>query len=102
MGQLRTKWLQMATQDSAVFHVALSHYASHYSNHVEALGFGMQAMSIVNKRLNDLESAITDTTLSAVASLSSYEVSYTKDMVIITSLITTRLRMAESLLFRRI
>jgi hypothetical protein len=76
MGQLRTKWLQIATQDSALFHVALSHYAGNYSNHVEALGFGMQAMSIVNKRLNDVERAITDTTLSAVASLSSFEVNH--------------------------
>lgn len=80
MGQLRTEWLSLATQDTALFHIALSHYAGNYglarreNDPVEALRFRMEAMRIVNKRLESIESALTDGTLGTVASLSSYEV----------------------------
>ncbi|KUJ20986.1 uncharacterized protein LY89DRAFT_715284 [Mollisia scopiformis] len=79
MGQLRTEWLSLATQDTALFHVALSHYAGNYglahqqNDPVEALRFRMEAMRIVNERLADINSAMTDGTLGTVASLSSYE-----------------------------
>lgn len=80
MGQLRTEWLSLATQDAALFHVALSHYAGNYglvhqeSDPVEALRFRMEAMRLVNERLGDTKSALIDGTLGTVASLSSYEV----------------------------
>jgi len=80
MGQLRTEWLSLATQDTALFHVALSHYAGNYglahqeSDPVEALRFRMEAMRLINERLGHIESALTDGTLGTVASLSSYEV----------------------------
>lgn len=80
MGQLRKEWLSLATQDTALFHIALSHYAGNYgltrrqSDPVEALRFRMEAMRIVNERLENMDSALTDGTLGTVASLSSYEV----------------------------
>ncbi|KAG4440208.1 hypothetical protein IFR05_004287 [Cadophora sp. M221] len=79
MGQLRTEWLAIATQDAAMFHVALSHYAGNYglvhqeSDPVEALRFRMEAMRLVNQRLGHAEMALADGTLGTVASLSSYE-----------------------------
>jgi hypothetical protein len=82
MGQLRTEWLSLATQDTALFHIALSHYAGNYglahreNDPVEALRFRMEAMRIVNERLEHIDSALTDGTLGTVASLSSYEVCF--------------------------
>ncbi|KAH7360601.1 hypothetical protein BKA65DRAFT_547316 [Rhexocercosporidium sp. MPI-PUGE-AT-0058] len=79
MGQLRTEWLSLATQDAALFHVALSHYAGNYglvhqeSDPIEALRFRMEAMRLVNQRLGHVENALADGTLGTVASLSSYE-----------------------------
>ncbi|KAF8864166.1 hypothetical protein BDZ45DRAFT_721914 [Acephala macrosclerotiorum] len=80
MGQLRTEWLFLATQDTALFHVALSHYAGDYglahqeNDPVEALRFRMEAMKLVNERLENIGDALTDGTLGTVAALSSYEV----------------------------
>ncbi len=80
MGQVRTQWLSLATQDVALFNVALSHYAGNeslarqQSDTLEALQFRMDAMRAINERLNDIKTALTDTTLGAVAALSSYEV----------------------------
>jgi hypothetical protein len=80
MGQLRTEWLSLATQDTALFHIALSHYAGNYglahqqNDPVEALRFRMEAMRIINERLENVNNALTDGTLGTVAALSSYEV----------------------------
>jgi hypothetical protein len=80
MGRLRTEWLHLATQDTAMFHIALSHYAGNYgltrheSDPVEALRFRMEAMTIMNQRLGNVDSALTDGSIGTVASLSSYEV----------------------------
>lgn len=80
MGQLRTEWLSLATQDMAFFYVALSHYAGNYSlankqsDPMEALRFRMESMKLINNRLEDVGSAVMDGTLGTVASLSSYEV----------------------------
>ncbi|KAK0124360.1 hypothetical protein ONS95_009328 [Cadophora gregata] len=79
MGQLRTEWLSLAIQDTAMFHIALSHYAGNYglanqeNDPVEALRFRMEAMRLVNQRLSDIGNALGDGTLGTVASLSSYE-----------------------------
>lgn len=80
MGQLRKEWLALATQDSALFHIALSHYAGNYglqhkeSDPAEALRFRMESMRLVNQRLENGEASLSDGTLGTVASLSSYEV----------------------------
>jgi hypothetical protein len=80
MGKLRTEWLALATQDAALFYVALSHYAGNYSlannqsDPMEALRFRMESMKLINSRLEDINNALTDGTLGTVASLSSYEV----------------------------
>jgi hypothetical protein len=82
MGRLRTEWLSLATHDTAFFYVALSHYAGNYSlmskvkDPVEALRFRMESMKIINDRLEDVVTALTDGTLGTVASLSSYEVKH--------------------------
>ncbi|TVY83616.1 Cryptochrome-1 [Lachnellula suecica] len=79
MGRLRREWLQLATQDTAMFHIALSHYAGNYglarheNDPVEALRFRMEAMSIMNQRLENFDKALTDGSIGTVASLSSYE-----------------------------
>ncbi|KAH9210937.1 hypothetical protein DL95DRAFT_465303 [Leptodontidium sp. 2 PMI_412] len=75
----RKRWLALATQDAAIFHVALSHYTGNYSlvyqesDPVEALRFRMEAMRLVNQRPGHVERALPDDTLGTVASLSSYE-----------------------------
>lgn len=80
MGRLRTEWLRLATQDTAMFHIALSHYAGNYgltryeNDPMEALRLRMEAMTIMNQRLENVESALTDGSIGTVASLSSYEV----------------------------
>jgi len=80
MGQLRKEWLYLATQDVALFHIALSHYAGNYglerqeSDPAEALRFRMESMRLVSTRLEDKRSALTDGTIATVSSLSSYEV----------------------------
>ena len=80
MGQLRTEWLSLATKDLALFHICLSHYAGNYglakqeSDPTEALHFRMESMRLVNRRLDNGEAALSDGTISTVASLSSYEV----------------------------
>jgi len=80
MGQLRKEWLSLATQDKALFHIALSHYAGNYgidrqeSDPAEALRFRMESMRLVNERLEQKNIALSDGTLGTVASLSSYEV----------------------------
>jgi hypothetical protein len=81
MGQLRREWLALATQDRALFYIALSHYAGNYglkhqeSDPAEALRFRMEAMRLVNERIPDIKQALADGTVGTVASLSSYEVS---------------------------
>jgi hypothetical protein len=83
MGQLRTEWLSLATQDLALLHIALSHYAGNYglahheSDPAEAVRFRTESMRLVNERMEDLSKALTDGTLGTVASLSSYEVCLT-------------------------
>ena len=81
MGQLRREWLALATQDNALFHIALSHYAGNYglerqqSDPVEALRFRMESMRLVNERLaaqNEMQ--LDSMLLATVAALLSYEV----------------------------
>jgi hypothetical protein len=80
MGRLRKEWLQLATHDGAMFHIALSHYAGNYgltrqeNDPVEALLLRMEAITIINKRLENIDNALTDGSIGTVASLSSYEV----------------------------
>jgi hypothetical protein len=80
MGRLRTQWLSLATTDRAFFHVALSHYAGNFGlvraerDPMEAVRFRMEAMKIINERLEYVKTALTDGTLGTVASLASYEV----------------------------
>lgn len=80
MGQLRTEWLSLATQDAAFFYVASSHYAGNYSlldkenDPTEAVRFKMESMKLVNRRMDHIDPALSDGTLGTVASLSSYEV----------------------------
>jgi hypothetical protein len=80
MGRLRTEWLQLATQDGAMFHIALSHYAGNYgltrheNDPMEALRLRMEAITIMNQRLENIDNALTDGSIGTVASLSSYEV----------------------------
>ena len=83
MGQLRTEWLSLATQDLALFHIALSHYAGNYglahreNDPTEAVRFRLESMRLVNERIEDLGKALEDGTIGTVASLSSYEVGLT-------------------------
>lgn len=73
----------MATQDLGLFFIALSHYAGNYGlerqqcDPVEALRFRMRSMKVVNDRLDNKDNALSDGTIGAVASIASYEVSYT-------------------------
>jgi hypothetical protein len=66
MGILRREWLALATQDTALFHIALSHYAGNYGlehqecDPAEALRFRMESMRIVNQRLAHKEHALSD------------------------------------------
>jgi Fungal specific transcription factor domain len=77
----RKEWFSLAIQDHALFHVALSHAAGNLSlllqkgDSVESLVHRMEAIRIINERLNDLGCGISDGTVGAVASMASYEVS---------------------------
>lgn len=77
----RKEWFSLAIQDHALFHVALSHAAGNLGllmqkgDSVESLFHRMEAIRIINERLNDLSCGISDGTIGAVASMASYEVS---------------------------
>ena len=81
MGQLRTEWLALAIQDLALFHICLSHYAGTYGlanqecDPTDALQLRIESMRLVNQRLGDPKTRLSDATIGTVASLSSYEVS---------------------------
>ena len=77
----RKEWFSIAIQDQALFHVALSHAAgslgllTQKGDSVESLMHRMEAIKIINERLNDVSSGISDGTVGTVASIASYEVS---------------------------
>jgi hypothetical protein len=77
----RKEWFSLAIQDQALFHVALSHAAGNLGllmqkgDSVESLTHRMEAIRIINERLNNLSCGISDGTIGAVASMASYEVS---------------------------
>jgi hypothetical protein len=76
----RKEWFSSAIQDHALFHVALSHAAGNLGllmqkgDSVESLIHRMEAVRIINERLNDMSCGIGDGTIAAVASMASYEV----------------------------
>jgi hypothetical protein len=77
----RKEWFSLAIQDHALFHVALSHAAGNLGlltqkgDAIESLTHRMEAIRIINERLDDLSCGISDGTIGAVASMASYEVS---------------------------
>ena len=81
MVSVRKSWLQTSIQDPAFFAAVASHYAGRYSlctgqgDPTDSLLLRMEAIKIVNERLNQLEGFVSDGTIGAVASLVTYEVS---------------------------
>jgi hypothetical protein len=81
MRQARKGWFSLAIQDTAFFHVAISHYAAYYNKHhknegdkVDALICRMKAIKIVNSRL-EAEGPVIDGTIGTVACIANCEVS---------------------------
>ena len=77
---IRKNWFRASLQDAAFFNAALSHYAASWTlksregDPAESLMLRMEAMKIVNKRLDEGEEGISDGTIGAVASMVTYEV----------------------------
>jgi hypothetical protein len=80
MVSVRKSWLRISLQDPAFFAAVSSHYAGRYSlstrqgDPTEALLLRMDAIKIVNERLNQMDGSVSDGTIGAVASLVTYEV----------------------------
>jgi hypothetical protein len=83
MVSARKSWFRTSFQDPAFFAAVLSHYAARFSlntqegaehDPVEAFLLRMEAIKMVNERLNQANKSLTDETIGAVASLVTYEV----------------------------
>lgn len=81
MVSVRKSWLQTSLQDPAFFAAVASHYAGRYSlgtgqgDPTDSLLLRMEAIRIVNEKLNQPDEFVSDGTIGAVASLVTYEVS---------------------------
>lgn len=85
MAAVRTLWFRKAIQDTAFLFMKLCHAAGslslikHEGDSVEALVFKNEAIRIINERLDQSSSNISEGTLSTVASIVSYEVRINPD-----------------------
>jgi hypothetical protein len=76
----RNGWIALAMNDEAFFHVALAHSAGDVDLTLrkgdpdEAVSYRFQAIRIVNQRLGDPKTCLSDGTISAVAAIANYEV----------------------------
>jgi hypothetical protein len=77
---IRKSWFVEAMQDLGWFYSALSHYAGTYrlatqkGDDAESLLLRTQSIEVVNERLGNVESRVSDATIGAVASMIAYEV----------------------------
>ena len=77
----KKKWFWLALKDPAYLYVALSHYAGHLAlthergDPTEALAYRMEAIKVVNERLNIPDLAVCDGNTGTVACIVNYEVS---------------------------
>lgn len=81
MKDFRKAWYDFAIDDKAFFLVILAHAAAdcdmslRKGDPLEAVSYRMQAAQIVNARLGDPSSSLSDATIGTVAALATYEVS---------------------------